>query len=322
MTHPHEDHFKGLWRLLDAFQGRVDRVWRPPDNGDRYVKMWIQYLKSTPNVSQLPDPNDVGGLARLVSEMGKARANGARFKYLQQGMLLLEEKELLGHPLRIHGCGPSSGDLFTADYMLNQALVDLSKRKEKPAFDPNAASGALVIRWGHAGILLGGDLLCADRTFRGWDEVHDEIEGPIQVVKAAHHASLGAHHAPLLDRLQPLVTLVTPFQGAVASQPPRPEQIAVLARNSVVAITAEPKWPAGGAHPRRLYGQVPSAAEHGITSGGFLNDALDQVATAGEVDAHNAIAVSLDATGKVLRFVLAGRANVYEPEPSPAAPPG
>jgi hypothetical protein len=36
------------------------------------------------------------------------------------------------------------------------------------------------------------------------------------------------------------------------------------------------------------------------------------VATAGEVDAHNAVAVSLDASGRIVRFVLAGKANVYD----------
>jgi hypothetical protein len=36
----------------------------------------------------------------------------------------------------------------------------------------------------------------------------------------------------------------------------------------------------------------------------------------GDVDIRNAVAVSLDATGKLVRFVLAGKADVYEP-PAP-----
>jgi hypothetical protein len=39
---------------------------------------------------------------------------------------------------------------------------------------------------------------------------------------------------------------------------------------------------------------------------------LPQVPTAGEDDANNAVAVSLNAKGELVRFVLAGKANVYD----------
>ena len=41
-----------------------------------------------------------------------------------------------------------------------------------------------------------------------------------------------------------------------------------------------------------------------MTTGGFPNNAMSQVSTAGEADARNAVAVSLDATGKLVSFVI------------------
>jgi hypothetical protein len=319
MTHPHEDHYRGLWRLLEAYRGRVDHVWRTPDMGDRYVKMWLEYLKYTHRSRQLtPDTDDVEGLTRLVTEMRVACQDyGAKFRQLQQGMELLKG-EVQGAQLHISGCGPCATDLETATITLLGTLKSLAGRQKPAPFDPNAVSGALVVRWGKAGVLLGGDLLCGEKNFRGWDEVHADIEGPIQVIKAAHHASEGAHHEILLSRLRPDLTIVTPFLYAKEDQPPRPDRIAKLAKSSVVAITAEPSWHLASPVPQALYGPPKSTAATGVTSGGFPNGALPQAATAGETDAHNAVAVSLDASGRIVGFVLAGKANVYEPlVPSP-----
>jgi hypothetical protein len=313
MTHPHEDHYRGLWRLLEKYQGRVDNIWRTQDVGDRYVKAWLEYLNRTqPNRHLTPDPDDVEGLTRLITEMRvAAKSFGAKFRQLQEGMELLKE-DILGQRLHISGCGPCALDLETAFITLADAFRALGgKKKKAPAFDPNAASGALVVRWGQAGVLLAGDLLCGEGAFHGWDEVHAYIEGPIQVVKAAHHASLGAHHDGLLSKLQPALTLVTPFNQAKDNQPPRPERIAELAKSSVVAITAEPSWFASPSRLRTAY-VLPAAAGGPVTSGGFPPSSLSPVATAGAVDVHNAVAVSLDASGKIVRFVLAGKANVYD----------
>lgn len=314
MTHPHEDHYRGLWRLLEAYKGRVDHVWRTPNVGDRYVKMWREYLKYThPSPHLTPDPDDVEGLTRLIVEMRVAsQAYGAKFHQLQQGMELMKGN-VAGEQLHISACGPCSFDLDTAHTTLLGALKSLAGRKKPSSFDPNAVSGALVVRWGKAGVLLAGDLLCGEGSFRGWDEVHDAIEGPIQVVKAAHHGSLGAHHEALLSKLKPDLTIVTPFLHAKDNQPPRPDRITELAKSSVVAITAEPSWHGSSPGPRALYvPPQPPPPPAPVTSGGFPNGAMSQVPTAGEVDAHNAVAVSLDASGRLVSFVLAGKANVYD----------
>ncbi|HEX5751290.1 MAG TPA: MBL fold metallo-hydrolase [Archangium sp.] len=316
MTHPHEDHYRGLGRLLEAFRGRVERVWRTPDVGDRYVRSWLQFLKHTQKDRRLtPEPDDVEGLARIMAEMRLAtQEHGAKFLQLQHRMQLMEGV-MEGHPIRILGCGPASRDLDTAQITLLGVLKGLKRGRKPGHFDPNAASGALLIEWGQARVLLAGDLLCRKGSFQGWEEVCDDIPGPVQVIKAAHHASLGAHHDALWTRLQPTLAIVTPFLHAKGRQPPRPKQITRLSRDSVVAITSEPRWRRASTHPRPVFGtsRMRRGADPQVTTGGFANNAMSQVPTGGEADARNAVAVSLDATGKLLRFVLAGRADVYEP---------
>jgi hypothetical protein len=165
----------------------------------------------------------------------------------------------------------------------------------------------LLVRWGKAGVLLGGDLLCGHGRYKGWEEVHAAISEPVQVVKAAHHASQGAHHEALLNRLRPDLTIVTPFRNAGASHPPRPDRILHLALTSMVAITAVPQWGrAQASHPVPRYKPPPAGRK---PSG--PKPSLAQVPTAGEDDANNAVAVSLNAKGELVRFVLAGKANVY-----------
>lgn len=313
MTHPHEDHYRGLGLLLEAYRGKVDHVWRTPDVGDRYFKAWQKLLEVTrKDGNMLPDPDDLKGLERIMAEMRLAhREHQAKFLHLGQNKQLFEET-IRGRLFRVSGCGPADGDLETALKTLVETLREFVEDKKPPSFDPNAASGALLVRWGKAGVLLGGDLLRGGGKYKGWEEVWEAIEAPVQVVKAAHHASHGAHHEALWNRLRPALTIVTPYKKAGGNEPPRPEQILHLARTSVVAITSKPEWgKAQDSYPVPRY-EVPSA---GVTPTSAPKPGLAQVPTAGEDDANNAVAVSLNAQGEVVGFVLAGKANVYQPPP-------
>jgi hypothetical protein len=154
-------------------------------------------------------------------------------------------------------------------------------------------------------------LICASARYRGWDLVEQHVKGRVQVVKAAHHASQEAHHQGLWSRLRAPLVIVTPFKNADIHQPPRPEQIAHLAKHAVVAITAPPRWPANPTNPQPLYKPATKPPARSTLPSG-RNKAVPLRATPGEVDTRNAIAVALDAQGRLQRFVLAGKANVYE----------
>jgi len=324
LTHPHEDHYRGLGRLLKDFQGSLKHVWRVLDVGDRYfnaIKEYLTHMRKASGLLPGPDDmDDLSALTRIIAEMREAhQTRSTEFKYLGQSKTLLK-RTCHGEALTLSGCGPADQDVETALLNLCGWLEDARAGKALRKFDPNAASGALLLRWGKAGVLLGGDLLSGDNEYGGWEAVHKEIDSPVQVIKAAHHASEGAHHEALWKRLNPHLTIVTPFQHAKGEQPPRPKRIAHLAETSVVAITSKPDWPPHPQGPSPLYSQKPVEQEpvkqepvqkRRTTSAprSTLAGATPGVAVK---DTKNAVAVSLDKEGRVTRFVLAGQADVYE----------
>lgn len=315
LTHPHDDHYAGLGRLLEAYRGKVDAVWSVPKVGDRYTEALRSYVEATHAGRQpLPDDAKFRGLARVLAEFVEAheRQNSV-LRHVGQGKRLIY-KVVQSKLLDISACGPADVDVENAQLALVEGLEALIAEGEHTGrFDPNVTSGALLIRWGQAGMLLGGDLLCAKGRHKGWNAVCGDIDPPIQVIKVAHHASEEAHHDGLWKRLGAPLAIVTPFKGAHGSMPPRPEQITSLAQDAVVAITSVPEWPKQAGYPRAMC-KAPRS-RRSVTSA--RNGVLSMAPQPGEADTRNAVAVSLDATGKLVRFVLAGRANIYEP-PVPA----
>lgn len=263
----------------------------------------------------MPDDVDPKGLERVIAEIAEAHERqGAQLSLLGQRRILYEGKAR-GRALVISACGPADVDTHNAHHALVEGLEILAQDEElRVRFDPNATSGALHIRWGpKAGVLLGGDLICEQGRYRGWHLVEQHVKGPVQIVKVAHHASHEAHHPGLWQRLNPLLAIVTPFKRATGSQPPRPEQLAHLAKGgAVVAVTSPPDWSNSAGNPQPLYPVAKQPAAPSTMPMG-RNPSLPLSPTPGDADTSNSVAVALDATGKLQSLVLAGRADVYEP---------
>ena len=148
-----------------------------------------------------------------------------------------------GHALVVEACGPADGDLDDAHKQLTNILNAAAKGEEvSRKHDPNLTSGALLVRWGDAAVLLGGDLLRGKKASSGWQRAAYQIDCAVQVVNVAHHASEEAHDDAFWAKISPALAIVTPFMHGQAPYPPRPNQIAVLAKSSVVAITSPPVW--------------------------------------------------------------------------------
>lgn len=307
LTHPHEDHYAGLGSLLRSFHGRVEEVWRVTHMQPQYHKELVKWIKSqrrsirTPSgvLRGLPDTDDVRGLERVFLELEAAhREGGSKLMPLGTNTRLLKTS-VAGNMLTIEACGPAAADV-------DRAGLALIRRGGSSTYDPNLTSGALLIRWGRSGMLLGGDLLCGDGPNSGWQLAGREITEEVQVVNVAHHASEGAHDATLWHRMRPALAVVTPFQQAQGSQPPRPEQIALLARDSVVAITSPPAWRGQQKVPAGMYESRPSQPAFDPKS-----DALRLLSSRPASAIRNAVAVSMDAQGNITRLVLAGDADIY-----------
>ncbi|WP_437953346.1 MBL fold metallo-hydrolase [Sorangium sp. So ce296] len=320
LTHPHADHYRGLGRLLEAYEGRINRVWKATHLTPHHEKALVEWLDLT-RAGGAPDAEVLNGLKRVIDRFDRAKKvcpNG--FKHLGQDKnLFTSTRRVKGHKLSIESCGPADVDIDNA----GNELVALLKDAEESGtvsrkHDPNLTSGALLLRWGRSAVLLAGDLLRGSGPQSGWQLARQQIKCKVQIVNVAHHASEGAHDEMLWTSMAPDLAIVTPFKYGVGDNPPRPDRILSLARTSVVAITSPPQWPSAMCNPvgMRL-----------ITRKSFKpkNSVLPRIAPSNAADARrNAVAVSLDSDGNITRFYLAGKADVYlapdEASASAAAP--
>jgi len=325
VTHPHDDHYAGLGRLMQNFTTRIEEVWVTAPVSERYSKVLLSWVESSRAGKDfpLPDSEQVEGLKRVIEQVKAHRHHQRR------AVISLSEnkhplnKTIEGHPLSVYACGPADADIDQGlDELLHELRTKVAQGRSKSRTDPNRTSAALVVRWGQAGILLGGDLLNGHEPHTGWQraaQLHclGADAGPIQVVNVAHHASKEAHYEPLWLQLKPLLAIVTPFRHAIgpaghgegSGNPPRPEMIRTLCRTSRVIITRPPVWNPAWKPPQPAHNDLKTAFERGDYWCQFGKTSL---APSGGVNARrNAVAVSLDAQGQIQRIVLAGEADEY-----------
>jgi beta-lactamase superfamily II metal-dependent hydrolase len=298
LTHPHDDHHKGLGALALAARAANPgmELWRPP--------LSARYLRTLAAIEALQaeatDGRAGGGQGRAAKPARGLQAwlDGVDAHTRADGGLrtFLPDRLLLGDPVRDPGgvvvwaLGPADVEVDRAEQDLFQR-VDRAVAEKRPAgarvaegkgaqFDPNRVSGAVLVRWGGAGVLLGGDLLRSERPQAGWGPALRQLDGaPVQVVKVAHHGSAGAQDPAVWRGLLPELRLavVTPFQGAAGRQPPQEpelEALRALGGGAPVWVTAPLAWrPAGPAPAARSHGAPAAPAEDG---GGAVCVQLDR----------------------------------------------
>lgn len=322
LTHPHDDHYGGLGRLLRAYEGRVDEIWSVLELGDRYAPAYKKWLELSKEESVVQDRETLKGLDRVIDAIRAQPRDGLpRPQHLDQNKLLIPPHKMCGARLSILSIAPSATDVRLALDALIEALrvleqPDAPESRGSRTFDPNDASGALLITWGQARVLLAGDLTHGADLLRGWQSAQSSIHKRVQIVNVAHHASEGAHHDELWTKMRPQLALVTPFKYAEGNQPPKPGDIErLLASKAMVIITARPKWNWEEANalptpaPRADRPAPATTSRRGAPKNGVLRTAL----APGFNARRNAVAVAIDQRGDIRRVVLAGEANQYHP---------
>lgn len=302
LTHPHGDHYAGLGRLIEAYDLHIDGLWRTFVVGDRWGAAYIAYAEyHKQNPDETPTADEHQGLARVHAAF---QARRERVRILAPGEVLLDERSFRRR-LTVHSVAPSANDVDRGLEALHRYL----HAQELTELDPNLLSAALVIRWGDAGVLLGGDLVCAQGPFEGWTAAAPRVAPPIQVIKAAHHASEEAQDWGLWARLAPALAIVTPFKYAApirgtGGHPPRPELLRrVLPHVTRLAVTSVPQW---------VHDDVPGPRPTPPTRGRAAfgrNPAL--VITPNVPDLDGVVCVSLDPDGEITDLLLTGSARLY-----------
>lgn len=306
LTHPHADHYAGLGWLIEAYDGLIDEIWCTLPTGGHYANAYVKYLQvCEDNPDMVPGAEDFTGLTRVWNSL---TSNIDRLQLMQRGRhdVMMYETRMGEHWLRVRCIAPSHADLLLAQQDLMHTIMAIVESGDacRPRHDPNLTSAALLVSWGHSRVLLGGDLLCSQGRYEGWGRASSSIEGKVQVVKAAHHASEGAQDWELWRRMAPKLAIVTPFKYAASHHPPRPATLDRLVTSTAkiqLAITSPPQWPSGASpKPTRTVAQQPSIGR---------NSALKITASPPAQD--DAVCVSLDAKGNIKQLLLTGRADLY-----------
>lgn len=218
LTHPHDDHYRGMSYLLEAY--RPDRVWLFGSSTHKHLYSKVAEVLKAAAESKHVDAGDSENADELVRILDRIQADWADAKRsprldvrrLQLEMPLLELNST--PPVRITALGASGGraleyegtlaKCFTFD---GQCLVD-----ELPRVNHNMISGGLLIEYGQARIVLGGDI-----DTQAWQETMRTIPSQrlnSSLVKASHHGSATGYCAGLWQQFSPgraAIAVITPY---------------------------------------------------------------------------------------------------------------
>lgn len=218
LTHPHDDHYRGMSYLLEAYQ--PDRVWLFGSSTHKHLYSKVAEVLKAAAESKNVDAGDSENADELVRILDRIQADWADAKRsprldvrrLQLEMPLLELNST--PPVRITALGASGGraleyegtlvKCFTSD---GQCLVD-----ELPRVNHNMISGGLLIEYGQARIVLGGDI-----DTQAWQETMRTIPSErlnSSLVKASHHGSATGYCAGLWQQFSPgraAIAVITPY---------------------------------------------------------------------------------------------------------------
>lgn len=223
LTHPHSDHFGGLGHLLHRWGRRTHRLWMVEPLGLRWSNAWEQWL------SVHVDGREPGGdnpLKRMLEEVQDLLTAGAiKLEDLGGGKRVLKRSEG-GADLEIWSCAPSSNDL----HHVRQAFIVASRGGNGSHVDPNQTSAALLLRWGEAQVLLGGDLLVGSSPNSGWNAARGERwqqarscgEGRPSRFRASSPSRTLGFHEPRPGHRHPLQTRGTKPASATWRHPAAP----------------------------------------------------------------------------------------------------
>jgi hypothetical protein len=240
LTHPHEDHFRGMHDLIDNFS--IKEFWRfggltameLADIGFFYTKF-----------SDAKNPKcfipDVGKAYTLVNESVKRRRKNGGISRI---VLVSNRSQLYSTPkdkndFLIQSIAPSS----ERDFAYREGLKKFSKHKTRPSFyiphqEHNKICVALLITYGEAKVILGSDV-----ESDGWSDILSYIDPEdidIDVVKVSHHGSTNGYTENLwsiFSKTGKPVAIVIPFYS---QNLPNPDALHHISQHSRCLISPCP----------------------------------------------------------------------------------
>lgn len=195
-THWHDDHIKGLAKVLQASKGArfVDSIVFDPKLLSRLAKLGAMIGA---NASATDEYNAIHDILLARQQAGeKVNAVGPVRAIANKPLLsLLSDGRTL--KAAVIALSPSDGTYNRAQNELSEAIL-VTKDRRRPASrqSPNQSCVALWLEVGEVRAILGADLEHASGVTEGWNAIigsGERPQGTAEVFKVPHHGSPNAH---------------------------------------------------------------------------------------------------------------------------------
>jgi len=242
LSHPHQDHYKGMEQIIDHYLGKIDRICRYQGDGVRELAGYLtnRGIKGTPGAKSF---------ALVLKAIKKAVKNGAEFRHLSTMTQIVPSNiaSINGNNFEVEvlSLSPSAEDEESYVDILREAFPKSEGQlKGVPDRKHNLLASAIRIRIGEVVVILGSDVEKGETPASGWRAIVGSIDAPdlcVKTLKVAHHGSPNAHFAKAWEahcRAGEIISVVTPYNRGVSPLPSE-EDIKRIGKNSrFVGITS------------------------------------------------------------------------------------
>ena len=200
LTHPHDDHYKGMSQLLEKF--KVHYFWNFNGLSGNHFSKLAEYLQT--EAEQIDRQYDLESATEftkifgLIRRMQKSQQPPLRQKVAGIDTTLFPVPSNSEDTFRIIGLAPSGNQVQRYQDLFLRCFDDNGNlRYPLPQSSHNVISTALLIVFGRTRIVLGGDVECA-----GWKDVLEEMGSDhlaVSAVKISHHGSTNGYCDGLWD---------------------------------------------------------------------------------------------------------------------------
>lgn len=218
LTHPHDDHYRGMSYLLETY--RPDRVWLFGSATHRQLYSKVASVLKAAAKSRHVDDGDsenTDELVRILDRIQNDWSDENRTPRLEVCRLQLKSPllELPGKPpVFITALGASGGRAMKYENTLVRCFTPNLEclAEELPRVNHNMISAGLLIEYGQARIVLGGDI-----ESEAWTETMQNLPSErlnSNLVKVSHHGSRTGYCDGLWKQFSPkgtAVAVITPY---------------------------------------------------------------------------------------------------------------
>lgn len=195
LTHPHEDHYRGMSQLLNAFPVRY--FWRSQAMNVERLKWILSYDRQ--DAARRNDQNaeeDARELQAIFNEIElKKKANNGQSPLIPKnaglGMILYPGPSEANAEIQVISLAPSGRQQERFELGLKTCFDAGRLKSDLPTSHHNIASMALLVKYGQTQIVLGGDVESS-----GWQNALEEVEAnnlAAHAVKVSHHGSTNGY---------------------------------------------------------------------------------------------------------------------------------